>query len=76
MTRRTVAQIKSRWPLLVILASVFWTGYQFQGETVAAREKAISAMEQRVNTRVNRIEKQLDETNALLLKILIEVKRQ
>lgn len=76
MTRKTAAQIKAHWPLVVILAAVFWSGYQYQGETAEARDKAIGAVEQRMGHRISRLEDQLDRTNGLLFKIWVELKRR
>ena len=72
MTAKTVSQIKARWPLLVIVASIFLSGWAVR-ETLS-REIAgqVKAVEDRVNDRVAIIQQDVREIrNALLTGIRI-----
>ena len=67
MTSQTVKQIKAQWPLLVIVASIFLSGWAVR-ETLS-REIAgqVEAVETRVNERMAVIQQDVREIRNTLL---------
>ena len=76
------AIIRRYWGLLLIVASIFMSGYtvrRLQAQEASALrdviDHQIATVEERVNQRITRIDQRVQETNHILIQILAEVKR-
>lgn len=54
MTRRTVATIKAQWPLLVMVAAIFMSGWTIEANLASRIDARVDAAERRIDARFNR----------------------
>lgn len=67
MTAKTAATIKAHWPLLVIVASIFLSGWAVRETLSREIEHQVQAVEQRVDARVTAIQQDVRAIYNVLL---------
>ena len=66
MTAQTAAKIKSHWPLIVIIASIFASGWVVRETLSQEITQQVDAVEQRINQRFGRMQQDVRDIRNVL----------